>query len=705
MKLQRQLMLVSLLMLIVPWAGCQYVREIDGAIRFGQEQALEATARAVSAALAAEPMLFGAGARIAIERSDLPPLYLAALASAPLLDGYDEEWSEILPHLQALPVVSDGSNESVDAVADQSAHADMAAVAWRAAVWRDTLYLMLSVRDPHVVYFNPSLPGDNGDRLLLRVGDLDVDISTSAPGSLHGRVDGAGGISDEARIAGYWNATGDGYSVELAIPLELAAGRLGVTLIDAEVDAAGIGSERRIALTEAMPMRLVFPIVSLQERLALFTRPGLRLRAVDQEGWLRGDAGRVDDVESSGTHWLLRLLYRTLLADGDALPPQQTVGLLQRDEVQRALSGDTVLRWYQQQGRNQRQLLSAATPVVAGGWSLGAVIAEQSSEPYLLRTDQAFARLLFYSALTLLVTGLGLFGYATLLSQRIRRLSRAANDLLDDDGNWRGAFPASRAQDELGDLSRNYAQLLTRLREYTDYLRTLARKLSHELRTPLAIVHSSLDNLDHVLEGDKVGDDARIYLQRAQEGAQRLSHILTAMSAASRVEESIEGAELEPTRLVPLLTDLCRAYADLYRHHCIEFDAIGGDAVGSDAPVLAAPELIVQMLDKLVENAVDFAPPDSSICIEYRTLTDRVVIEVSNDGPPLPVQMQHQLFDSMVSLRERDGDGTHLGLGLYIVRLIAESHGGRVRAVNRDDGSGVCFRVELPRANLRSGGV
>ena len=55
MKLQRQLMLVSLLMLIVPWAGCQYVREIDGAIRYGQEQALEATARAVALEVAPNP--------------------------------------------------------------------------------------------------------------------------------------------------------------------------------------------------------------------------------------------------------------------------------------------------------------------------------------------------------------------------------------------------------------------------------------------------------------------------------------------------------------------------------------------------------------------------------------------------------------------------------------------------------------------------
>ena len=58
--------------------------------------------------------------------------------------------------------------------------------------------------------------------------------------------------------------------------------------------------------------------------------------------------------------------------------------------------------------------------------------------------------------------------------------------------------PGARgASDELGDLARSFKNLLGRLREHTEYLRTLASKLSHELRTPLAVVTTSLDNLEH----------------------------------------------------------------------------------------------------------------------------------------------------------------------------------------------------------------
>jgi K+-sensing histidine kinase KdpD len=58
--------------------------------------------------------------------------------------------------------------------------------------------------------------------------------------------------------------------------------------------------------------------------------------------------------------------------------------------------------------------------------------------------------------------------------------------------------------------------------------------------------------------------------------------------------------------------------------------------------------------------------------------------------------MRHQLFDSLVSVRESHGDKPHLGLGLHIVMLIAEFHRGQVAAENLDDGSGVSFVVELP---------
>jgi signal transduction histidine kinase len=76
-----------------------------------------------------------------------------------------------------------------------------------------------------------------------------------------------------------------------------------------------------------------------------------------------------------------------------------------------------------------------------------------------------------------------------------------------------------------------------------------------------------------------------------------------------------------------------------------------------------------------------------------------VVLEVRNEGPPLPEEMTDKLFQSMVSIRHGKGrQDPHLGLGLYIVRLIAEAHGARARAFNLEDQGGVGMQVLFPGA-------
>ena len=112
--------------------------------------------------------------------------------------------------------------------------------------------------------------------------------------------------------------------------------------------------------------------------------------------------------------------------------------------------------------------------------------------------------------------------------------------------------------------------------------------------------------------------------------------------------------------------------------------------------MLGAPDLLAQMLDKLVENAADFAALGTSIRI---SLGIDALLRVENQGPPLPDAIRESLFDSMVSLRgERFGGAPHLGLGLYIARLIAEFHGGSLRAENLPGSSGVAFEAQLSRA-------
>ena len=97
------------------------------------------------------------------------------------------------------------------------------------------------------------------------------------------------------------------------------------------------------------------------------------------------------------------------------------------------------------------------------------------------------------------------------------------------------------------------------------------------------------------------------------------------------------------------------------------------------------------MLDKLVDNAVGFSAEGDTIDIGLRAVDDELELSVTNPGPPLPKHMR--VFDSMVSVRDSK-DSKHLGLGLYVARLIAEGHGGRIAADNVE--GGVRFVVIIP---------
>lgn len=684
MSLRRQLILVSLLLLTLPWAGCQFLREMETALRQGQAQAVAATAAAVAASLAERPdALYPNRDRLRSPDDTSGSLYAPLLESPPLLDGYEDGWSE--------PVQQTYSGLETR----------IPSLGYRAGVYADTLYLMLHITDSSVTYHDPGLsPEPNGDRLILRTWldgkRQDYVIATPAPGSVRAQYASPRHRAvDAGQIRGFWQDTRAGYAVELALPLAITGQRLGVYAVD--VDGHRSSGWRTAGntgpLQQAAPPWLIYPPRALQADLARFAQAGQHLRVTDRHARLLAQARepKAPGVSAGDdTFWLVQALYRRALAE-EALEPRAapaSTGYLHAPEVAAALEGRATQHWYGTDSPGRR-LLAGAAPIRSGDQVIGAVIVEQSSDQYLSLTDRAFSRLLGYSALALAVAALGLLLFASVLSWRIRRLSQAARSVLGSQGMELAHFPRSRARDEIGDLSRSYAHLLAELHEYNEYLRTLSRKLSHELRTPIAVIQSSLDNL-----GTADQADARAtYVQRAHQGLSRLSGILDAMTEATRLEESIRQRELARLDLAPLLESLCAAYRGAYPQH--SFILHGPEDC---AWVHGAADLLVQALDKLVDNAASFAPAGSAITLRLLPHNGYWAISVSNPGPALPADMRGRLFEAMVSLREpRKADTVHLGLGLYVVRLVADYHHGSAHAATRDDGNGAVFTLLLPR--------
>ena len=675
MSIRLQLLIVALTTLILPWAGCQYARELEDALRVSQENALESTADTIALALSAQP------ARVFRAPEDSRPyveeqgdLYVFALRSPPLLDGYREDWG-VAADPKRLPS-QDGYGARL-----QVGSTDR------------YIFLYVEVDDPHFAPepANPDLEKDRFDRIDVTLEQPDGSLesyffATGAPGLIEAQrtviqSDGTARVASEPRIQAYWLETAGGYHLEARVPLALGGSRLWIEARD------GSGRKAGFAADSAEGGRLFMATSGLGELLATFIRAGTRVTVVDTNGLKLGTAGALgsaDLEDDAGGTWYRRFVT----VDTSSWPVQGSLpDRMTGKSIAAALAGRPAAEWLRASGGPQDLKLLAAAPIAVDGRTRGAVVLEQSGDQLLDLRDRALAHLF---DLTLLATALAVvfaFSLATFISVRIGRLRSAADSAVGNDGRIRLQMPESGSADEIGALARAFERLLARLDEHARYLRTLGGKLSHELRTPLTIVRSSLDNL----ESEGVRGDQHGYLIRAREGTVRLQSILAALGAASRVEESIQQAERVSFDLAELLRRAVAGYRDAFPEARFVLEAPADGCL-----LRGAPELIAQMLDKLIENAVDFTPPGGTITVKLTRAGSNYELSVENDGPSIPDAMLGRLFESLFEHRQGSDDKPHFGLGLYIVRLIAEFHDGSALAANRSDGSGAIFTVILP---------
>lgn len=707
LSLRRQLLLVSLSMLAIPWVGVQFVREMEAFLRQGQETALLDTAHAVATVLHERPALFRGQADLlrSLSRSNngagATPLYARHLHTPIQLDGYVRDWSDYMDWAQHYGrghvLQTDGNYSeaslSFDHIIGQQGR---------------YLYALFMVQDDKPVYRAPSsLRLDQGDHLRIALespqGELQrYQLATRAPGWVNAHrmpndVNNPMPVGPEVRIKGEWQETEYGYNLEIRIPLDMLGPRLAFAIADVD-DPVSRRIETVIGTSGTQRLEelgaVLRPSSEIEQILKGLARSDARLWVIDTEGTVLALTGKPhvahSDTLSLRDEFLqavFGLVLKPGINDPEPASDKATATHLQGREITAALHGQAMTRW-RGVADQQAVILSAAYPVRAGDEVIGAVIAEQGSQAILSLQNKAMERLTLLSLLVFVGVTALLLAYASLLSWRIRRLRNAAERAIGQDGRFQGEMQASLADDEIGDLSRGFAELMERLRQYTHYLESMAGKLSHELRTPLSVVRSSLDNL----EMQELPEQAGVYTQRAREGVQRLSELMSRMSEATRLEQALQAAEREDFELNAVVSGCVEGYRLAYPAHPIVFAN-----PERRLPMLGVPELIAQLLDKLVSNAVDFSDAGSRIEIRLGRDAAQAILEVANSGPSLPDEDLNHLFDSLVSLRDGNDPATpHLGLGLYIVRLITEFHGGRVSAHHNPQARGAVFRVELP---------
>lgn len=699
-RLGTKLILLGLTLSIVPWFSYRQLVEMERLLIQGQSHAQLLMAEGISTLFNGREDLFN---DLPVTIEDYESLFAHPLQNNVRLDGRMEDWGDNFEE----KLLSFGTEPGSPDASFQLLLGERGG----------QLHLYLRVRDRELVYRDPEyLRLDNTDHVRLSFirpdgEDGRVSLVFAEPGDITAYT-----MDDDWRFAttgaplttiqGQMEPTDSGWTMEFRLPLELLGSRRYFGISVADVDDPQ--TREILSLVQTLPTagKESFNLVVLRSPEVLNIIEGLgysgaRILVIDAEQRVRAETGaHITPVADEAQNPLMRfidssfaairpLLHRfsmfeswgseSVAADPDAIASEI---------IAESLAGNPhALR----HNLNEfLEIIVAAHPIVSRDQVIGTVVVEQNIDDILSFQRSALQQVILGSVVSLFVVLIVLVAFAGRLAWRIRNLRREASAAIDARGRLRTSTLQSETQsgDEIGDLSRSVSEMLTRLHQHSTFLENMPRTLRHEINNPLNTLSTSLQNLAE--QNPNVRDSK--YLESARRGVMRIGTIVQNLADAANVEESLEAEEFE-------LVDI-RQLLDSYVANC-RLSHPGCDFVyrSARAPAYArvSDHRIEQMLDKIIDNAIDFHRSDSPITVQLDNHRGYLQITVANRGPVLPEKSQESLFDSMVTHRGARNQ-MHFGLGLYVVRVIAEHHGGHVTALNLVDGSGVAIMVQLPVA-------
>jgi signal transduction histidine kinase len=298
-----------------------------------------------------------------------------------------------------------------------------------------------------------------------------------------------------------------------------------------------------------------------------------------------------------------------------------------------------------------------------------------------LRTD--FAWVGAVALLLSLTAGTFLAWRAT---RPLRQVAATARRILDED-DVGARVPDPAGSGELAVLARQLNTLLDRNAVHVRVLRETLDNLAHDLRTPLTRLRGTAELA--LADGGNPAD-ARSALASCVDETDRVLHLLELLLDVSAAEAGALSLRHEPMDMAVLAN---RA-ADLYREVAEQKRITVGVEASGAAPMEGDPVRIGQALSNLVDNALKYTPEEGRVVISIATEPGSVVVTVSDSGPGVPAgerdAVWRRLYRGDASRSQRG-----LGLGLTLVRAVAEAHGGSA-SVGEAPGGGALFQLRFP---------
>ena len=248
---------------------------------------------------------------------------------------------------------------------------------------------------------------------------------------------------------------------------------------------------------------------------------------------------------------------------------------------------------------------------------------------------------------------------------------------------------------ERGRRQTEAEERLEQLRQIDEARSELIALVTHELRTPLAIVRAYTELLadDPPLDGRESRDPERraqrsAWHEAAMDQVERLDRLVDSILASVRVVPD-QPAEVVPTDVEAVISEVATSIRPILRQHRLEIQP------GVRLHALADPPRLRQILEHLIENAVKYAPPDTTIAIDRAIVEGAVRIGVTDQGPGVPAEWRERIFEPYARRETHTARGS--GIGLYAAKRLGESMGARLWCEPAEP-TGARFVVALPAA-------
>lgn len=340
---------------------------------------------------------------------------------------------------------------------------------------------------------------------------------------------------------------------------------------------------------------------------------------------------------------------------------------------------------------NERNTASA--PIVVNDEQVGMVFVRVfGSETLLTQADQDFRNksyqaMIFASLFSVLVAILAGFILARLLSRPINSITNAARALKE--GNY-SARTHMAGEDEIARLGKTFDQMADSVEANRDMERRLVTDVAHELRTPLMAIQSTVEAM---IDGVFAADEER--LETLNSEVRRLSRLVDALLKLSRLENRANPVEFSKVDLVEMVDTVVATHQTYVEESGLEFTYHHDPHVY----VYGNADMLRQATANLISNAVRYTPEGGSVRVSVTQGELMGAIVVQDTGIGFTDEEAKNVFSRFWRAdagRTRESGG--LGIGLSVVKEIADRHGGWVRAEGKPN-EGARFTIYIPLYN------